>query len=108
MSVVLSLIIENGSFVAIFLISLFGAYVSFKSYKTLPGADLVSVGFLLYAVYALLAFTGPGFTGSYFNDFSGIGRFDSSSLTHLISCTSRLGLILVVIGLFRIGRRLKT
>ena len=105
--VVLSLIIENGSFVAMLVMCLIGAYSSFKHYKTLPGADLMFLGFLLYGVYALLAFTGPGFTGSYFSDFSKLGKLNSLTYLYFVSFALRLGLVLVIIGFFRIARGLK-
>jgi len=105
--VVLSLIIENGSFVAMLLLCLLGAYASFKHYKTLPGADLMFLGFLLYGLYALLAFTGSGFTGSYFDDFSKLGKLNSLTYIYFVSFALRLGLILVLVGLFRVARGLK-
>ena len=104
---ILALLIENGSFVTILLICCIGAYTSFKHYKTLPGADLMFIGFMLYGLYGLLAFTGPGFTESYFSYFSKIGKLDSSSYVFFVSFTLRLGLILAIVGLFRIARGLK-
>lgn len=108
MSFALSRTIENISLVVLFLMCMYGAYVNYKHYKTLPGADLVSVGLLCYGIYGLLAFTGSGFNGSYFRDWSLIGRLDSLSFLYFLSWALRLGLILVIIGLYRIGRSLKT
>lgn len=105
--VVVSLIIENASFVAILLLCLLGAYSSFKRYKTMPGADLLFLGFLLYGLYALLAFTGSGFTGSYFDDFSKLGKLSSLTYVYFVSFALRLGLIFVIVGLFRVARGMK-
>ena len=86
---------------------IFGAYASFKHYKSLPGADLMFIGFLLYGFYALLAFTGPGFTESYFSYFSKIGKLNSENYIFFVSFALRLGLVLVVIGLVRVARGLR-
>jgi len=107
MSALTALIIENGSFILMFLFCLFGVYMSSKYYKSVPGADLVLIGFLCYGIYALLAFTGPGFTGSYFNDFSRVSTLSSQTFVYFISFALRLGLILVIIGILRIARGLK-
>ena len=107
MSDLAALIIENGSFIAMFLFCLSAIYVSSKYYKSVPGADLVLVGFLFYGIYALLAFTGPGFTGSYFSDFSHTAKLNSQTFVYFISFALRLGLILVLVGILRIARGLK-
>jgi hypothetical protein len=101
------LIIEIASFIAIFLLCLHGAYATFKHSKTVPGADLIFLGLLLYGLYALLAVTGSGFTESYFGNFSAIGTLNSANFMYFLSCVLRLGLILVVIGLLRVARNLK-
>lgn len=107
MSALAALIIENGSFIAMFLFCLFGIYVSSKYYKSVPGADLVLIGFLSYGIYALLAFTGPGFTGSYFMSFTQVSKLSSQTFVYFISFALRLGLILVIVGILRIARGLK-
>jgi len=105
--ILFSLIVENGAFIAIFIICLIGAYASFKQYKNLPGADLIFLGFLLYGVYSLLAFTGSGFTGSFFDDFSKVGKLNSLNYIYFVSFALRLGLVLVIVGFFRVARGLK-
>ncbi len=107
MNYLVTLIIENGSYALIFLLCIYSAFTSYRTYTTTKGADLAAIGFLLYSIYALLAIAGPGFTGSYFRDFSKVGKVESASLVYFISFTMRLGLILLVIGLFRIGRNIK-
>ena len=102
-----ALIIENVAFIAILVICLVSARASFKHHKTLPGADLMFLGFMLYLIYALLAITIPGFMGSYFYDFGHLGKLNTDTFVYFISCLLRLGLILVLIGLCRIGRNLK-
>ncbi len=107
MNPIIVLLIEIASFMAIFLLCLYGAYASFKHSKTVPGVDLIFLGFLIYGLYALLAVTGGGFTESFFLIFSGIGTPNSSNFMYFLSCILRLGLIVVVIGLLRVGRNLK-
>ncbi len=107
MSELAALIIENGSFIIMFLFCLFGIYVSSKHYKSVPGADLVLIGFLSYGIYALLAFTGPGFTGSYFMGFTQVSTLSSQTFVYFISFALRLGLILVIVGILRIAGGLK-
>ena len=108
MSDLTALIVENGSFIVMFLFCLFSVYLASKHYKTVPGVDLMLLGFLIYGIYALLAFTGPGFTGSYFDGFRGIGKLKSANAVYFISIVLRLGLILVMIGILRLGKNLKT
>jgi hypothetical protein len=104
MSDLTALIIENGSFLAMFCFCLYGVYLTSRYYKTVPGVDLLMIGFLVYGVYALLAVTGPGFTGSYFNDFSRISKLNSQNYVYFISFALRLGLLLVMAGLLKVGR----
>jgi hypothetical protein len=105
--VILSLIIENASYVIIFLACAYGAYINFKQSKTMPGADILSIGFLLYGIYGMLAFAGPGFTGSYFSAFARVGVLDSATVMYFISYALRLCMILIIIGLFRLARNVK-
>ncbi len=107
MSFALSRTIENGLLVVLFLVCVYGAYVNYKHSKTVPGANLVFVGLLCFGIYGLLAFTCSGFNGSYFRDWSLVGRLNSGNFAYFLSWGLRLGLILVIIGLFRIGRSLK-
>lgn len=107
MNFVLSRTIENALLVALFLLCIYGAYVNYRHSKTLPGADLVFVGLLCYGMYGLLAFTGSGFNGSYFRDWSLVGRLNSATFVYFLSWGLRLGVILVIIGLYRMGRSLK-
>jgi hypothetical protein len=103
----ITVIIENASFIAIFLLCLYGIMFCRKHTKTIPGADLLFIGFLLYAVYAVLAWAVSGFTGSFITDWSRCGALDIDSFSHFLAYGLRLGLILVLIGIFRIARSLK-
>ena len=108
MSYELSVIIENAIFIAIFLVCLFGAYFNYKRAKTLPGVGLVALGLMMYGIYALLAFTGPGFTGSFIRDFSKVGRLNTDNFVYFVSFALRLGLLPIVVGVYGIARSLKT
>ncbi len=108
MSYQLSVIIENVLFVAMFLLCAFGAYFNYKQAKTLPGADMVALGLMMYGVYALLAFTGPGFTGSFFRDFAKVGRLNGDNFVYFVSFALRLGLIPIIVGLHKIAKGLRT
>ncbi|MBI4832792.1 MAG: hypothetical protein HY801_14825 [Candidatus Lindowbacteria bacterium] len=105
--VILSLVIENGSYVVIFLACAYGAYVNLKQSKTVPGADILAIGFLIYGIYGMLAFAGPGFTGSFFSALAKVGVLDSTTTVYFISYAARLSIILVIIGLFRVARNVK-
>lgn len=108
MSYELTVASENVLFIAIFFVCLFGAYSNYKQAKTLPGADLVALGFVMYAIYGLLAFTGPGFTGSFFRDFSKVGQLNTDNFVYFLTFVLRLGLVPIIIGLRKIARSLKT
>ncbi|RJP16191.1 MAG: hypothetical protein C4520_19485 [Candidatus Abyssobacteria bacterium SURF_5] len=99
-----SLIIENGSFLAIFLISIAAAYACNKRAKDVPGASLMMLGFLLYSVYGLLAISGPGFTGSFFRDFAKVGVLESASLIYFLGCASRVGMVLILAGMYAVAK----
>jgi hypothetical protein len=100
-------IVEQIMFVIVILACLYGLVASYKRYKTLAGADLMFLGFLLYGAYAALAIFLPGPGGSYFIDFTLVGELNSQTAVHFVSLAMRLGLILIIIGLFRIGRAAK-
>ncbi len=103
----LSAIIESCLLVAISLPVLYVLAISYKHSKTIPGADLLFLGFLLYAAYPLVALAAVGFTESFFDNFNLVSVFHSDSYIYYVSYALRLGLILAIIGLFRIGRSLK-
>jgi hypothetical protein len=107
MNVILTTGIENASFIAIFLLCLYGAVSVRKHTKTIPGADLLLIGLLLYAAYAVLAWAVSGFTGSFLTDWSRTAVLDGSTFPHFLAYGLRLGLIVVLVGIFRIGRALK-
>lgn len=108
MGYTISLIIENGSFIAIFLISIALVYASSRKAKTVPGANLLMAGFLMYAMYGLLAVTGPGFTGSLFRDFSKIGVLVMANFVYFLSWGLRAGMVLIIIGIYRMARSLQS
>jgi hypothetical protein len=103
----ITLIIENGSFIAIFLLCIFGVAASYKHNKTLPGADLLLLGFLLYAIHGVLSWAVSGFTGSFIADWSQTAVLKGATFPHFLAYGLRIGLILILIGIFRIGRNLK-
>lgn len=107
MSVVFTIVIENASFIAVFLFCLCGIAACYKHSKTLPGADLLLIGFLIYAIYSLLGWAVPGFNGSFITDWSRIGMLSSASFKHFLAYGLRLGLILIIIGIFKVARGLK-
>lgn len=107
MSPTLSLIIENGSFIAIFIICLYGAYSSYRRSTSMPGAQIIFFGFALYAIYGLLAFTVPGFNGSLLDSYARLGKPSVATIGFFVTIPLRLGMILVIVGLLRTGRSLK-
>jgi len=98
----LSLIIENGAYIAIFALSIATAYAINKQAKGVPGANLLAIGFFMYALYGLLSFTGPGFTGSFFRDFSKVGTLNSQNFIYFLSLIMRFGMVLVIAGIYRL------
>ena len=107
MSDTITVLIENASFIAIFLLCLYGVVSVRKHNKTVPGADLLLIGFLLYASYGMLCWTAPGFNGSFIADWSRTATLNGGTLMHFIAQALRLGLILIVVGMFKIGSGLK-
>jgi len=107
MSVILATTIEICLIVVILLLGLCALAISYKHYKTIPGADLLFVGLLFYVAYPLAALGAAGFTQSFFDNFYMIGEISSVSYMFFVSYAARLGLILAIIGLFKIGRSLK-
>ncbi len=107
MSPVFSAISESCLIVVISLLGLYALAISYKHSKTIPGADLLFLGFLLYAAYPLVALATVGFTESFFDNFTLVSAFDSDTYIYFVSYALRLGLILAIIGLFKIGRSLK-
>ncbi len=101
-------IIQNASFVAVFLLCLYGVMSVRAHAKTVPGADLLLIGFLLYAGYGMLCWSLPGFTGSFIADWSRTAVLDGGTLMHFIAHALRLGMILILVGVFKVGRSLKT
>lgn len=99
--------IEQIMYVVILLSCLYGVVVSYKSYKTLPGADLLMLGFLVYVAYTALAIALPGLGGSYFHDFTLVGDLSNETTMHFLSLAFRLGLVIVIIGLYRVGRHVQ-
>ena len=78
--------------------------INYKSYKTRSGADLLMLGFLLYVAYAALALALPGMGGSFFHDLTMVEDLCSQTALHFLSLAARLGLVIVIIGLARVGR----
>jgi hypothetical protein len=105
MSNELSVIIENVLYIAMFFVCFFGAYSNYKKANVLPGAGMVALGFVMYGTYALLACTGPGFTGSFFRDFSKLGVLNSDNFVYFISFALRLGIIPIIIGIHKLRSR---
>ena len=107
MNEILTIVIENASFVIMFLLCACGIAASHKHSKTLPGADLLLIGFLIYAIYAMLGWAAAGFTGSFMTDISRTGNLNSVVFKYFLAYGLRLGLILVLVGIFRVARGLK-
>ncbi len=107
MSVILATTIEIGLIAVTFLIVLYALAISYKHSKTIPGADLLFLGLLFYAAYPLAALGAAGFTQSFFDNFCLVGEINSVSYMFFVSYAARLGLILAIIGLFKVGRSLK-
>ena len=104
----LNIIVENASFILIAITCIYGA-VSLRAHsKTVPGADLLLIGFLLYAGHGLLSWAAPGFTGSFIVDWSRTAVLNGDSILHFIAQALRLGLILIVVGAFKVGSGLKS
>jgi hypothetical protein len=99
--------LENASFIGVFLLCVFGISASYKHNKTVPGADLLTIGFLLYALHGVLAWAVPGFTGSFMADWSRTGVLNGDSFAHFLAYGLRIGLIFILIGIFRMARDLK-
>jgi len=97
--------IEQVSYAVILLLCIYGMAKSYKSYKTIPGADLLLLGFMMYGAYALLAISLVGIGGSYFHDLTMVGTLNSKNAMYFLSLIFRLGLVFVIIGILRIGRR---
>jgi hypothetical protein len=107
MNVILTTVIENATFIVISLLCLYGVLSVRKYTKTVPGADLLLVGFLLYAIYGVLAWAAAGFTGSFITDWSRTAVLDGDTFPHFLAYGLRLGLIVILVGIFRIARSLK-
>ncbi len=107
MDAMLAALIENASFLTIFSLSLYGVLSVRKHTKTLPGADLLLVGFLFFSGYGMLCWTAPGFNGSFMADWSLTATLNGGTLMHFIALALRLGLILVVVGMLKIASGLK-
>lgn len=107
MSEGVTLVIENGCFAIIVLLCIYGLIACQKHTKTITGADLLVIGLLFYCTSALFAMGATGFTGSFFDGFTRVGYLNSRSYMYFLSVAMRLGLILVIVGLFRMGRSLK-
>jgi hypothetical protein len=97
--------IEQISYVVILLLCIYGVAKSYKQYKTRVGGDLLLLGFLMYGAYALLAISLSGIGGSYFHDLTMVGMLNSKNVMYFLSLIFRLGLVFMIIGLFRMGRR---
>ena len=107
MSSTAMVIIENASFIAIFLLCVCGALAVRKHTETTPGADLLLIGLLLYAGYGMLCWAAPGFTGSFITYWTRAAVLDGTTLMFFIAHGLRLGLILILVGVFKVGRGLK-
>ena len=97
--------VEQISYVLILLLCVYGVAKSYKCYKTTAGADLLLLGFLMYGAYTVLAILLPGIGGSFFHDFTMVATLSSQTAMYFLSLVFRLGLVFVMIGLLRIGRR---
>ncbi|GAB4345728.1 MAG: hypothetical protein Kow0099_26310 [Candidatus Abyssubacteria bacterium] len=103
----LSYTIENASYIAIAIICFYGAYLSYKRAENTPGAKLVFIGLVLYGAYAFLAFAVPGFDWSLLDAYTKLARPELSTVGYFVTVLLRLGLVLVIAGLFQMGRSLK-
>ena len=108
MDYLIALIAENGSFIGISLISFFTAFSLRKKAQGVQGSGLVVAGFLLYGLYGLLAFTGPGFNGSFFRDFSKVAMLNSQTLIYFLGVASRIGMVFIFAGIYQMARSQKT
>ena len=102
------IIIENASFIAIFLLCLYGAISVRKHAETVPGADLLLIGFLVYAGYGMLSWGAPGFVGSFIEDWTQTAGLGCKTALHFVAYGMRLSLLLILVGILKIGRGLKT
>ncbi len=107
MSPALSYTIENGSYIVICILCSYGAYFLYKRAANTPGAYLISVGFIMYAVYGLLAFAVPGFNWSLLDAYAKLATPELSTIGYFVTVLLRLGLVLAIVGLFQLGRSLK-
>jgi hypothetical protein len=98
------LILENVLYIAIFLLCMVGVVMSYKHNKTIPGADLLTLGFLVWGMSGLMAWATAGFNGSYILSYCHIGMIDGISAKFAIAYALRGGLILVIIGIFKMAR----
>jgi len=108
MGYVISVILENGFFIAIFALSTVVAYATYKGAKNAPGASLLAAGFMMYGLYGLLAFTGPGFTGSFFRDFSKVAVLNSDNFVYFVSFALRAGIVFIIAGIYRMAGSRRT
>ena len=104
MDVTVTTLIENAVFIAIFLLCMYGAASCYRHSKTLPGADLLLLGFVVYGIYGMLGWAAAGFNGSFMEDYSRTGMVDMASIRYVLAVVLRLGLIILLVGIFRVAR----
>ncbi len=107
MSDVVTSAVENGLLAVIVLLCIYGLAGCYKHSKTVPGADILVLGILIYGMSTVFAIGATGFTGSFFDNYSRVGPVSSASYMYFISVVARMGLVLLIIALFRVGRGLK-
>ena len=108
MSIAVTTFIENAVFIAIFLVCMYGVASCYKHTKTLPGADLLLLGFLLYGIYAMLGWAAAGFNGSFMEDYSRTGMVDMVSIRYVLAYVLRLGLVVLLVGIFKMAKGQKS
>jgi hypothetical protein len=103
----IAIAIEDIMFVALLLLCLYGLVSCYRHTKTVAGADLLVAGLLFYGISILFALGASGFGASYFENFSRVALLDQHSYMYFLGVVPRLGLILVIVGLFRMAGTVK-
>jgi hypothetical protein len=103
----IAIIIEDILFVLFLLLCLYGLISCYRHIKTVPGADLLVAGLLFVGISVLFALGASGFGASFFENFSRVGLLTGRSYMYFLGTVPRLGLILVIVGLFRMAKSVK-
>ena len=103
----MNVVIEDAVFVTTLLLCLYGLVSCYKYMKTVAGADLLIAGLLFYGISILFALGTTGFETSFFENFTRVSVLDQYSYMYFLGVVPRLGLILVIVGLFRMAEGVK-